>query len=136
MCIRDSLEVAQLADTLNQASRELTKVEELRRELIANVSHDLRTPLTMIVGYAEVMRDIPGENTPENVQVIVDEASRLSLLVDDLMDLSRLQSGTQSLERVRFSLTQSVENIMLRYAKLTEQDGYTKMCIRDSRPTM
>ena len=119
------LEVAQLADTLNQASRELTKVEELRRELIANVSHDLRTPLTMIVGYAEVMRDIPGENTPENVQVIVDEASRLSLLVDDLMDLSRLQSGTQSLERVRFSLTQSVENIMLRYAKLTEQDGYT-----------
>ncbi|MBE6600317.1 MAG: HAMP domain-containing histidine kinase, partial [Ruminococcaceae bacterium] len=63
------LETRELADTLNFAAGELAKTENLRRELISNLSHDLRTPLTMITGYSEVMRDIPGENTPENVQV-------------------------------------------------------------------
>ena len=52
-------------------------MEGLRNELIANMSHDLRTPLTMISGYGEMMRDIPGENNAENVQVIIDEANRL-----------------------------------------------------------
>lgn len=76
--------MAELAATLNYAAAELSKVEDLRRELIANVSHDLRTPLTMISGYAEVMRDIPGENTPENVQIVIDEANRLTGIVNDL----------------------------------------------------
>ena len=67
---------------------ELSKVEGLRRELLANVSHDLRTPLTMIKGYSEVMRDLPGENTPENVQIIIDETEQLTNLVNDLLDLS------------------------------------------------
>ncbi len=57
-------EVTELAQTLNYAAGELSKVGEMRRELLANVSHDLRTPLTMIKGYSEVMRDLPGENTP------------------------------------------------------------------------
>ena len=59
------LEIAQLGHTLNYAARELGKVEQLQRDLVANISHDLRTPLTMISGYAEIMRDLPGENTPE-----------------------------------------------------------------------
>ena len=54
------LEIEELSNTLNYAAKELSKVESLRRELIANMSHDLRTPLTMISGYGEVMRDIPG----------------------------------------------------------------------------
>ena len=54
------------------------------------------TPLTMITGYAEVMRDIPNENTPENVQIIIDEAKRLTTLVNDVLDISKLQSGTHS----------------------------------------
>lgn len=117
-------EVQELSDTLNFAASELSKVEELRQELIANISHDLRTPLTMIKGYGEVMRDIPGENTPENIQIIVDEASRLGDLVTDLLDLSKLQSGTQSLNLTTFNLTADIKSIMKRYGKLTEQDGY------------
>ncbi len=118
------LEVKELNDTLNYARTELSKVEDLRQELIANISHDLRTPLTMITGYAEVMRDLPGENTPENVQIIIDEASRLSSLVTDLLDLSKLQAGTIKLEQTVFSLTDSINDIFRRYAKLKEQDGY------------
>ena len=78
----------------------------------------------MIKGYGEVMRDLPGENTPENVQIIIDEASRLSTLVTDLLDLSKLQAGALTLESDVFSLTDSIKNIFKRYSKLKEQDGY------------
>ena len=75
-------ETRELAETLNYASKELSQNDRLQKELIANVSHDLRTPLTMIKGYGEIMRDIPGENTPENMQTIIDETERLSELVN------------------------------------------------------
>lgn len=113
-------ETAELAHSLNVATVELSKVETLRRDLIANVSHDLRTPLTMITGYAEVMRDLPGENTPENVQIIIDEATRLTTLVNDLLDLSKLQSGTITLNPEPFSLTSCIQTILHRYDKLID----------------
>lgn len=113
-------EISELAHTLNYTAQELSKVESLRRELIANVSHDLRTPLTMISGYSEVMRDIPGENTPENIQIIIDEAQHLTKLVNDMLDLSKLQSGTQSLERTHFCLTEHLRQIMTRYEKMAD----------------
>ena len=118
------LEVKELNDTLNYAKTELAATEKLQRELIANISHDLRTPLTMITGYGEVMRDLPGENTPENIQIIIDEATRLSTLVNDLLDLSKLQSGALLAEKKRFCLTDSSRDIFARYTKLVEQDGY------------
>lgn len=58
----------------------------------------------MITGYGEVMRDLPGENTAENIQIIIDEATRLSSLVNDLLDLSKLQSGTMELQSLYFAL--------------------------------
>ena len=117
-------EIGELGKTLNYAARELSTVENLRRELIANISHDLRTPLTMITGYSEVMRDVPGEYTRENVQIIIDEAKRLTNIVNDILDLSRLQSGTQDLVRERFSLTKTTRDIVNRFIKLTEQGGF------------
>ena len=117
---RGPREVGGLAETLNFAADELSKTDGLRRELLANVSHDLRTPLTMIKGYAEVMRDLPGENTPENVQIIIDEAGRLNDLVNDLLDLSRLQAGVLELKRERFDLTESIREILTRYDKLAD----------------
>lgn len=113
-------EIAELGHTMNYATTELSKTEALRRDLIANVSHDLRTPLTMITGYSEVMRDLPGENTPENVQIIIDEATRLTTLVNDMLDISKLQSGTQPYNRTDFNLTESIRTILLRYSKLTD----------------
>ena len=118
-------EVMELSDSLTHASEELSKNDKLQKELIANISHDLRTPLTMIIGYSEVMRDLPGENTPENVQVIIDETQRLSNLVNDLMDLSKLQAGTRKLNLEVFNLTGVVQDVMSRYEKLTQKDGYS-----------
>ncbi|MBQ7383398.1 MAG: HAMP domain-containing histidine kinase, partial [Clostridia bacterium] len=122
--VRGYLEIRELSETLTLASEELSKSDRLQKELISNVSHDLRTPLTMIKGYGEVMRDIPGENTPENVQVIIDETSRLTELVNDMLDISKIRAGTRTPEMLRFSLTDTVRDTMQRYEKLTLKDGY------------
>ena len=117
-------ETRELADTLNYASYELSRLDRLQKELIANISHDLRTPLTMIKGYGEVMRDIPGENTAENIQVVIDETTRLSELVNDLLDLSKIQAGSRKVMLEEFNLTSAVEEIMKRYDAFTAHQGY------------
>lgn len=121
---KDYKEIAELSETLNHTTKELLKSDVLQKELIANVSHDLRTPLTMITAYAEVMRDLPGENTPENVQVIIDEANRLTILVNDLLDMSKIQAGVTKLETKEYDLTESIKSIIERHSKLLEPYGY------------
>jgi signal transduction histidine kinase len=96
----------------------------MQKDLIANVSHDLRTPLTMIAGYTEAMRDLPGEATPENMQIVIDETERLTSLVNDLLEVSKYQNGEQILHKARFNLTQTVRRTIERYAKLKLRDGY------------
>ena len=113
-----------LADTLNHASHELAGLDRMQKDLIANISHDLRTPLTMISGYSEMMRDIPGEMTPENMQTVIDETNRLSSLVNDMLDMSRFISGKQTLNLTRFSLTEAVRETVERYSKLREREEY------------
>lgn len=118
-------EIEELNSTLNFAASELGVASKLRKELIANVSHDLRTPLTMIKGYAEVMRDIPGEMNQENLTAIVDESTRLSNLVSDLLDISKLQSGALPIEKNVFSLTSCIGDILTRFANFSQQQGYS-----------
>ncbi len=119
------LEISQLSDTLNYTANRLQVADTLKKELISNISHDLRTPLTMIIGYAEVMRDIPGESTPENIQVIIDEAKRLTTLVNDMLDLSKLQSDASALEMSTINITELTGEIVERLVKLTEKDGFS-----------
>lgn len=118
-------EISELADSLNHAAVELAKTEQLQKDLIANISHDLRTPLTLITAYSEAMRDLPGENTPENVQVIIDETERLSVLVNDLLDMSKLQAGAIRLDPQEFELTALIQHIIERFNKLMATEGYT-----------
>ena len=125
---RSYREIEELSETLNQASVELSKLDRLQKELIANISHDLRTPLTMIIGYAEVMRDIEGENNPENMQVIIDEAKRLSVLVNDLLEISRIQGGISQRNDEVFVIEQLVTETIERYRRLKEGAGFDFVC--------
>jgi len=112
-------EITQLSETLNNTTQKLRKTDKLRKELLANVSHDLRTPLTMIGGYGEMMRDIPGENNAENIQIIIDETKRLTKLVNDALDLSKLQSGTFNFHPIIFCITDEASDIVTQFEKLS-----------------
>jgi signal transduction histidine kinase len=123
----DYSEINQLAATMNYATTELSKTDELRKELIANISHDLRTPLTMVKMYAELIRDVSGENPEKryaHTQVIIEESDRLSTLITDMLDLSKLQSGTAQMNLKEFDLGEKSKTILNRFHALTERHGY------------
>lgn len=129
-------EIQELSQTLNYAKEELAHLDDYRRDLMANVSHDLRTPLTLIVGYAEMMRDLPGENNGENAQTIIDEANRLTVLVNDVLELSKLEANTQTLNLQQFDLTESIQTVVDRIAKMTLLQGYEISFIADGHVTV
>lgn len=132
-------EIQDLANTLTYTSAELAKADNLQKDLIANVSHDLRTPLTMVKSYAEMIRDISGGNEEKrnsHLQVIIDEADRLNLLVNDLLLLSKMQAGVETMQISEFDLKESVTSLLNTYTILEEQDGYrfSLLCEEDHLP--
>ena len=128
---QSSLEISELGSTLNYTTKQLKKTEQLQHELIANVSHDLRTPLTMIRAYAEMMRDIPGETTPENVQVIIDEADHLTGMVNDLLDISKLQAGVTQLNKTEFNLTAHLKEVVQRIDRMVSANEFAIELVYD-----
>lgn len=123
----DIEEIQELENSLNSMRDEFNKTEELRRDLMANVSHDLKTPLTMIKAYAEMVRDLTYKNKEkrnENLNVIIDESERLNLLVEDILALSSMQADTIQLEYTSFSLDEMVKSIIKRYDVLLEKEDY------------
>src|SRR5699024_1235042 len=108
-------EIGELAQTLNFAAAELARTDRLQQDIIANVSHDLRTPLTMIGGYAEFMRDFPQEDHSESIQVIIEETARLTALVQDVLDSSRLSSGVEELHCSLFPFSEVLAEFISRY---------------------
>lgn len=120
-------ETRELADTLTAAEGELEKTDMYQKDLIANVSHDLRTPLTMIKSYAEMIRDLSGNNPVKrsaHLNVIIEEADRLNSLVNDMLNLSRMQSKRIKLEKTKFDFCKAAASIMSSYDILNESDGY------------
>lgn len=131
-----SKEINTLSDTLNYTAQELKKSDSFKKELIANVSHDLRTPLTLITGYSEIMRDIPDEMTSENLQIIIDESKRLSSLVNDIMDISKLQSNTADLKLETFDVTELLKATSEHYQRLVTSKGYDITFISEKNSTV
>lgn len=121
-------EMIQLADSLNFARDELSKTDRMQKELIANVSHDFKTPLTMIKGYASMIMEISGGNPEKrnkHAQIIVDEADRLASLVNDVLDLSKISAGIAQLDIKKIDLSAYLQEILERFAYLKDAQGYT-----------
>ena len=123
----DIMEINELSETLNYMEEEMSKTDEYRRDLMANVSHDLKTPLTMIKAYAEMVRDLTykdPEKRNANLNVIIDESDRLNILVNDILELSKLQENNANLEKEEFDLTLELQNILKRYEIIKETENY------------
>ena len=122
---KQAREFDELTDTLQYTAERLDRVDQLQKELLANVSHDLRTPLTTITAYAELMRDIPGEKSDENIQVIIEEASNLTNLVNDYLEISKLQAGIEVLNREKFDVRTCIEEVVNRVKRLSGAKEFT-----------
>ena len=113
------LELNELVSTLNQTNDELTKIDELQKEILANVSHDLKTPLTMIKAYAEMVRDLTYKDDikrEDNLNVIIEETDRLNLLVNDIIELTKINNDLQNLNITEFDLVELINSIINRFS--------------------
>jgi signal transduction histidine kinase len=123
-----TLEIDELAKTLNKTCKDMARIEELRRDLLANVSHDLKTPLTMIKAYAEMVRDITyndSEKREKDLNIIIDEADRLTILVNDLLELSKMQAASaDKLNIEEYDLVKEIKNILTKYDIIKETENY------------
>ncbi|MFV0249989.1 MAG: ATP-binding protein [Bacilli bacterium] len=123
----DIKEINELATTLNFMSEEFSKTDELRRELMANVSHDLKTPLTMIKAYAEMVRDLSYNDEKKrnsHLNTIIDETDRLNILVNDILELSKMQSNVVSINYENFDLSELIKSIISKFNYLKETENY------------
>lgn len=127
----DIKEIDDLANTLNEVSLELSKTDELRRDLMANVSHDLKTPLTMIKAYAEMVKDISYKDDrkrEEHLNIIIDETDRLTILVNDILEMSREEANADYLKIEEYDLVQEINDIIKRYSIIKETENYNIVC--------
>ncbi len=123
-------ELGMLSDTINHLSSQLQKIEQLRKELIANVSHEFRTPLTLIKGYAETIRDVKSLNTEKRekqMNIIIEESDKLNNMINDILDLSQIQSDYYILEMSDFRIGETIETVKNRLLFLIEEKG---LCVK------
>ena len=119
-------EIGQLAEDFNHMAAEVKRSAQLEKDILANVSHDLRTPLTLIKGYAETVRDLTGtdaEKRTEQCNIIVDETDRLSALVNSVMELSKVQSGAEK-PNLDFDMGELCFEVAGRYDALCDQNHW------------
>ncbi len=120
-------ETKELARALNKASYEMEKTDFYQREILANVSHDLKTPLTMIRSYAEKIIDISGDNPEKrnaDLQIIISETERLNRLVTDMLSVSNLQSNNVEMHRETFDLVEAAEDVYESFMVLGSSQGF------------
>ena len=115
-------ELQQLGASINRMASELSSLEESRRSFVANVSHELRSPMTSMKGYVQAMLDgtISDADRPKYLQVVLDETNRLTDLVRDLLDLSRLESGKFPMEIAPFDANEMLRRILIRFEQRIE----------------
>ncbi len=123
---RNDDEIGDLCETINYMAEELGNSEKLKNEFISSVSHELRTPLTAIKGWGETIRDADSsdrETVQKGMQVIINETDRLAMMVEELLDFSRMQSGRFKLAIERIDLLAELEEAVLMYTEKARREG-------------
>lgn len=107
-------EIGQLCETINHMAHEINETEQLKNEFISTVSHELRTPLTAIKGWGETIRSSDGDKeiTEKGINVIVKESERLTQLVEELLDFSRMENGKMSLKISRIDIVKELSDVI------------------------
>lgn len=119
-------EIGELCDTINYMASELSEAETIKNDFISSVSHELRTPLTAIRGWGETARSAVGsddELVSRGIDVVLSEADRLSNLVEDLLDFSRMQSGRLTFDQQPIDVTALLKNAVDMYTELAKKQS-------------
>ncbi|MBQ3133170.1 MAG: HAMP domain-containing histidine kinase [Clostridia bacterium] len=123
---RDNDEIGDLCDTINYMAGEIANSEQLKNDFISSISHELRTPLTAIKGWSETLSQVGDSNaelTERGLRIISDETSRLSALVEELLDFSRLQDGRLAIRTESFNVINELEETVLLYRPRAEREN-------------
>ena len=121
VAVRSKDELGELAQSFNQMSADLARANKLRRQMTADIAHDLRTPLSIILGYTEALNDGKLPGTPEMYAAMHGEAQHLQRLIDDLRTLSLADAGELPLTRVQIAPQTLLERIASAYRVQAEQ---------------
>ena len=116
-------ELGMLSSTINHLSSQLQKIEKLRKDLIANVSHEFKTPLSLIKGYAETIRDVENlseEKKVKQLNIIIEESDKLNIMINEIMDLSQIQSDYYKLDKTDFIISDTIKAVVNRLNYHTE----------------
>ncbi len=121
------MEIEELANTLEEVQKKLRENDEIKRDLLANVSHDLKTPLTMIKAYAEMIKDISYKNPEkmnEHLDIIMEEVTRLTNLVNDILELSKVQNNVLAYNYEEYDIVKEIKKIVKSYEVMEYLEQY------------
>lgn len=127
-------EIGELGRTFNSMAESLQQLEDMRRSFVANVSHELRTPMTTIAGFIEGIMDgtIPEEKQEQYLIIVLDEIRRLSRLVNDLLDLAKMEAGEKKLEMKDFDINELIRLTIIKFeTRFTEKNLHVNVLFED-----
>jgi two-component system OmpR family sensor kinase len=123
--VKGATEVRDVAAAFNRISAEVHRTQQSQQDFLANVSHDLKTPLTSIQGYSQAIMDGTAKNTADAARIIHEESARLNRLVVELTDLAQLQAGQLSMSNVPIDIGLLAKSVGERLAVVAQQQGIT-----------
>ena len=121
--LSESNEIGELGESFNKMADSLQQIENMRSSFVANISHDLRTPMTTITGFVQGILDgtISPEKQNQYLSIVLDETKRLSRLVTDLLDISKLEQGSFPLEMREFDMNETIRLTIIKLEKRLEE---------------
>lgn len=124
-------EIGELSESINEMASKLNQIDKIKNEFISTVSHEIRTPLTAIKGWGETLKSIKDneELTIKGLDIIISETSRLSDMVEELLDFSRMQNGSMKINYNVFDIIPVIDNVFLSYKQ--KADSENKQLIKD-----